>query len=285
METGWLQAVNLLFDLDIAKLVANQASIKDLRLGFELRDGGLSITPFSFRDVDGGFEATMQLLPQGDVYELGATVVANNVRIGTLGSEEQQRSRRPPLDGRVELRGAGRSVHEIMASANGRISLRQGTGKIPNRGARIFGDLILEVIRAFNPLRSQDKYRRLDCGIYEISIADGVAKIDEFAVQTDHLTTLATGKVNLATEEIDMGVRAKPREGLGVSIGGLTTSFVRIGGTLKSPDLVFDTKGAATTTGVAVATGGLSLLAKGLADRLTAAADICDPEKSQDKEN
>jgi len=283
LGSGWLQAANLDFNVSVDTLIANQASVSDLRVGLELKDGVLTVVPVSFRDVDGSFEATLQLVPQDGGYELATSLLAGNVRLGTLGSEDQEKAARPPLDGQVEFRGVGRSLHEIMASAHGRVSLRQGSGQIPNRNSRILGDLVLEVIRTLNPLRSKEKYRRLDCGIYEVTIEQGVAKLDEIAIQTDNLTTLASGQINLATEKIDVGVRAKPREGLGVSLAGLTTSFIKIGGTLNSPQLTLDTKGTATTTGVAVATGGISLIAKGLADRLSGAADLCAPKQEEKK--
>ena len=67
----------------------------------------------------------------------------------------------------------------------------------------------------------------------------------------------------------------KTREGLGLSVGDVANSFVKIGGTLKNPALGVDATGSVTTTGAAIATGGLSLLAKGLWDRVTAELDIC----------
>jgi hypothetical protein len=45
---------------------------------------------------------------------------------------------------------------------------------------------------------------------------------------------------------------------------------------LRSPSIAIDAMSSVTTTGAAVATGGLSLLARGLWDRLSAEADICE---------
>jgi len=284
LDATWLDAANVDVGLSVEHLIANQASISDLQLGIDLQDGILSVAPVSFRDQDGKLEGNLRLTPRDGSYELAANLVIENVRLGTLGPDDKDRAIRPPLDGSLELRGTGRSLHEIMASSSGQLSLRQGSGQILNRGTRIFGDLALEVIRTLNPLRSKSDYRQLDCGIYEVLIEDGVATIKEFAIQTDTLTTLASGQIMFDTENLDVTIRSKPREGIGVSIGGLTASFLKVGGTLKSPQLMLDAKGTATTTGIAVATGGFSLLAKGLADRLSASADICAPMKS-DQQN
>ena len=140
----------------------------------------------------------------------------------------------------------------------------------------------MELLRVLNPLSSEDSDRRFDCGIYNIDVIDGVATLENFAFQTKRMTTVASGTIAFQDERINIGVRAKPREGLGISLGGVANALIRIGGTLKSPRLIFDSKSAATTTGAAVATGGLSLLGRSLLDRLSGAADIC--EQSRDNE-
>jgi hypothetical protein len=93
------------------------------------------------------------------------------------------------------------------------------------------------------------------------------------------MTVLVFGDLDFNNEKLDLAIRAKPREGLGISIGGVVNSFLKLGGTLSKPKLQVDPKGTVVTGGVAVATGGLSLLAKGLFDRLSAQADICAQEK------
>lgn len=80
-----------------------------------------------------------------------------------------------------------------------------------------------------------------------------------------------------------MTLRTKTREGLGVSLGGVAHSFLKVGGTLSDASMGLDAAGSVTTTGTAVATGGLSVLANGLWDRVSAEADICShPQDSAD---
>jgi hypothetical protein len=81
---------------------------------------------------------------------------------------------------------------------------------------------------------------------------------------------------------LDLTLRSKPRKGFGISLGGVINSFLKLGGTLQEPALNIDPASSLTTTGAAVATGGLSLLARGLWDRLSAEADLCAP-RDEDK--
>ena len=89
---------------------------------------------------------------------------------------------------------------------------------------------------------------------------------------------VATGQVNLRNEKLDIAFRAKPREGIGISLGTVANQLLSLRGTLRSPSITIDVMSSVTTTGAAVATGGLSLLARGLWDRLSAEASICEEE-------
>jgi len=132
-------------------------------------------------------------------------------------------------------------------------------------------------------LRRTQKYKTVDCGIYELDVKDGMATIKTFAIQTDVMTVVANGTINLTNERLDINFRAKPREGIGISLGTVANQFLSLGGTLAQPKISIDAQRSVTTTGAAVATGGLSLLARGMWDRLSAEASIC--EKVDDNKN
>ena len=63
---------------------------------------------------------------------------------------------------------------------------------------------------------------------------------------------------------------------MGVSADMFVTPFVKLSGTLAQPTVGLNAKGALLEGGLAVATGGLSFLYKGLMDRATAEADQCE---------
>jgi len=201
----------------------------------------------------------------------------NDLRPGALAIEGLQRDAIPALDLEVQLSGEGTTLHEIMSSSNGNISGRQGAGQINMQAAGVlFSDLFTSILRTLNPLAETESVTTLECGVYEIDIVNGIATIEQMALQTERLTIVSSGNIDLSTEEIDLTLRTKTREGLGVSLGGVVNSFLKVGGTLSNPSLGVDAAGSVTTTGAAVATGGLSVLARGLWDRVSAEADICD---------
>ena len=55
-------------------------------------------------------------------------------------------------------------------------------------------------------------------------------------MQSKKVTITATGKVNLQTEDLTVDFNTRPREGIGVSPGMFTNPFIKLEGTLASPE-------------------------------------------------
>jgi hypothetical protein len=271
-----LNAANIDLELHAARLRTSALDVTDFQIGFRLWDGELRVDPIRMTEAEGSLSGRLGLLPGEDGYTFDTLIEADQLHLGFASTENQDLSTLPAVSGRIELRGAGNSLHQILASSNGQVAVRQGEGEVKEFFAAIlFKDVVLEALRTINPLRKDSKSRRLDCGIYQVSIAEGVATFDKVAMQTNQLLLLATGNIDFETEKLNINFRAKPREGLGVSLGTLANSFLGVRGTMRSPKVGLDAAGSVTTTGAAVATGGLSILARGLWDRLSSEKDIC----------
>jgi uncharacterized protein involved in outer membrane biogenesis len=281
IDTKLMQTADIDIDLQIDRLRTNTMDVSDFRVAARLLDGELAVDPIHMVEGAGRLDGKIRFAPIANGYEVEAELAADQLHLGLAANEAQERSTLPPLSGTIRFQGAGGSVREIMASADGRVSLRQGAGQVKEFVAAVlFSDVVLEALRTINPMRKKETSRKLDCGIYEIDIADGLANLERAAMQTDRLLIVATGNIDLATEKLNVNFRAKSREGLGVSLGSVANSFLGVRGTLGSPRITIDPKGTVTTTGAAVATGGLSLLARSMWDRLSAEKSICakDPD-------
>mgnify|MGYP001827316841 CR=1 FL=1 len=274
-------AADIDVDVQFARVKTNTLDVSDFRLGFKLDDGELRIDPVRMTERGGSLVGKMSLVPVDDNYAFDSWLEANQLHLGLPSTEDV--ATLPPVNGRIELQGIGNSLHGIMSAADGNVSLRQGAGEVEEFVAAVlFKDVVLEVLRKINPLRRKAGSKRLDCGIYDISVADGVATFDKVAMQTNQLLIVATGDIDLETERLNINFRAKPRQGLGFSLGTLANSFLGVRGTLQSPAITLDPAGSVTATGAAMATGGLSLLARGLWDRLSAEKSICEQPSTQD---
>ncbi len=284
LDAGWLEAANIDVGIKTDRLILGFGDVKDFRIGIKLWDGVLDIDPVSFRETEGNVVASLHLVPRDGVLDLDVAVNVENMHIGLLGSGDQERTTVPPVGGHFELSGTGRSLHEFMASSNGKLFVTQGEGRLKNMmTSRLFGDLVLEIVRTLNPMQTAEEFTTLQCAVYSINIENGLATIENLAIQTEKMAVIAKGNVNFDNEKLNLTMRAAPREGLGISIGGIANSFFKLGGTLQSPKLRIDPTASVTTAGAAMATAGLSIIAKGLWDRAKAQNDICkDLEKRGD---
>jgi len=207
---SWLDAANIDVDISVASIILADDHLEDLIFTVLLNEGALTVNPLSFRSGGGGLSGYFELRPNQGQHSLSFTASISNLRLGVLAVEGQGPQAIPPLDLEVRLAGTGTTIHEIMSSSNGGISGRQGAGQINLQAAGIlFSDLITSVLRTLNPLAETATIANLECGVYEIGITDGVAAIEQFALQTGRLTIVSSGDVDLSTEEIDLTLRTK----------------------------------------------------------------------------
>jgi len=286
LDRSWLTTVDLNAQAVVNEIVFADDLLRDANINITLANGSLSVQPFEFKLGGGGFSGGLTLRPDEDKHILDLTAQLTDFRIGALAGEAQKTETLPPLNLHIELSGRGDSIHDIMSGSSGRVSGTQSTGQINLQAAGfLFSDFVTSVLRALNPLAETESLTTLECGIYELRIDEGIATIETLAIQTDKLNVVSSGNIDLATEALDLSLRVKTREGLGLSLGGVVNSFLKIGGTLKSPAVGIDAAGSVTTAGAAVVTGGLSVLAKGLWDRVSAEVNMCSDLLASAEEN
>ncbi len=153
-----------------------------------------------------------------------------------------------------------------------------GEGVVPSGtlGRLFYGDFATEFLSTILPGSRDRKETRIVCGVLLADLRDGVVEANPgLVLQAGSVNLFATGKIDLGTEKIDLSFNSKPRKGLGISASSVVSPYFKIGGTLSSPRLSLDTTGAAVAGGAAAATGGLSIVFKGLFDRVFAAKDPC----------
>jgi hypothetical protein len=139
----------------------------------------------------------------------------------------------------------------------------------------VTADILLTLLTAFNPFAKEDAATELQCGVALVSIEDGLAILEPMVLQSDKMTMLGKGKIDFGTEKLSLDWVTKPRKGIGVSASMITNPYIKLGGTLSNPSVQLKGVQAVASTSVAVATLGLSVLAKGMLDRITAEKKVC----------
>lgn len=249
--------------------------LRDVETTILVEGGRLTLEGRARGSREGAISATVRLVPSGGAAALDLTVTAKNVRTGLGVSEAIDPAEEPPTSIEATLVAKGASARQMASGANGKVLVTQGPGKLKNGLAgMIGGDLIGELAGKLNPFAAQDPYTQLECTVARVDLVDGRAGIQPVLVQTQKVTIVASGSIDLGTEALTLGFDTRPRTGIGVSAGMFTNPFIELAGTLASPRLGVGAKGA-TAGAAAVATGGATVIAQGLADRVRGAEDLC----------
>ena len=166
----------------------------------------------------------------------------------------------------LKLNGQGRSTRPLLAGMSGSLIIDVRDSVMASQGFELLGaGLARALLDSINPQSAGRTH--VACGVAAFTVQSGVATADRgLALQTDKMNLLGSAVVQLSSEAIEAAAYPYPREGIGVSVGGLSR-LVRFEGTLTEPTVALADKAVARTTAsvtAAVATGGLTLLAEGL---------------------
>ena len=265
---------------NIGELKFDRATLKTLRISAQLDDGKLEINPFTAMMDGGKVAATLDLDVRPAIPQFAHTLSMEDVSMTPLvGIEAAKLVRGGHVSVSLEFKSEGASPAELAAHADGRLQLTIRDVEILNRSASLAaGDLLLNLFELLNPLARSEDHEFVECAVFNFPVHDGIAEAQTgIGISTTKLNILGGGTIDLGSENIDIGINPKPREGIGLNLAGFA-DFVRIGGTLSEPVPTTDAAGVATAglkVGAAIATGGLSLLAEGLLDRSQADIDVC----------
>ncbi len=277
IDFGWMQRANADVDITIGTLELPLKRFREVELGARLENGRLEVHRFSLvGQSEGRGSGTLVLEPVGDSYRLHTVLDIDAVRLDLQGVDSANAALEPPIDLEVRLDVVGRSPHGFASSANGSVQVVIGKGVLDSKILDLVtADFLLTLLTAFNPFAKEDATTELQCGVAQMIFEDGFATLEPMALQSDKMTMLGKGNIDLNTEKLNLQWVTKPRKGIGLSASMITNPYIKLGGTLSNPSVQLKGAEAVASTGVAVATLGLSLVAKGMLDRITAEKKVC----------
>jgi AsmA family/AsmA-like C-terminal region len=243
----------------------------DLRLAASLQGGTLTLQRLRLSSDRGAMELAGTLAHRGDLLQVAGSLRGTDLLLGQPADGEGL-AQLPRQDLKLDFRAQGRSWRELAASLDAKALLTGGPGRVRNIGLDLMlASVVDQLIGVLNPYRKAEPYTQIQCSAAALSAKDGVLRlVPGLAIRTDKLDVAALGTIDLRSERIDIGFKSTPREDIGLSAAGLVNPYVKVGGTLAQPQLVLDSTGALIFGTAAYATGGLSIVATTLFDRVSA---------------
>lgn len=183
------------------------------------------------------------------------------------------------FDAKIQIEGQGHSISEIMGASNGEVLFMFSGSKIKSKGLKLISDDFLHGILSFiNPLIKRKEFIDVECAVARLNLENGLVTSSQgLAMKTKNFTILGGGEIDLKEEKMKLLISSKARKGLGINTNTVA-KMINLGGTLKQPKVESNTGGFLQTgaaVGAAILSGGISLLAQGLYDKIKANSDVC----------
>jgi hypothetical protein len=271
-----MKEFGLSIDIGIGELQRDALYMRDIELQVLMHDGIFDMPVAGFRARSGAVAAKVRIAP-GENNE-GVASIELVTREFALGMTELNQDLAMTGDIDIKLESTGSDLRSLFGNANGVFYLHSRGGRFASNKSMhaLYGDMLDEILSTINPFRKTDPYTTFTCIIVPLDIVNGVlTSVPNMLISTDKVHMALTSVVDLKSEGIAMNVRTTPRKGISISAGELINPYIKIIGTLAAPRLAVDEKGLLVTGGAAVATAGLSLLARAAWDRMTRSSDRC----------
>lgn len=233
-----------------SRIEGRNQPLDSMQAKLDIVDGKVAVHPVSFSIGRGDIKATVDLAPASDQALAAKTVIDfQRVDLGKLLHATGVAEGSGAITGRASIEGTGRSVAEILGRGNGGVRLFMGPGGdissfIVSISGLQFGNALLSALGI--PRRE-----RLMCMATDWGLAGGMASIRTMVLDTDASRIGVTGRVNLASEAIDLDLRTESKH---FSIGTLPTD-IHVGGSLGAPAIMPDALPLAARGGAAAALG------------------------------
>jgi len=263
--------------INIDELISVRSYLKNLSIDAELKSGTLDVRHLKAETKKGAMNAKFSLTPNSNGAKIVATGTANNLVLVAGELDETLRKNHPGQDVDLHLTGEGENLRDIAGSLNGFIWLRGGERQVAAAQlGLLFGDFLTQVIETVNPFAQKDPYQTLECDRVFFEATDGILQTSPaILLRSDKINIRSVGALSLKTEKIDFSIETTPRKGIGLSASDLVNPFIKIGGTMASPGLIPNATGTLIEGGAAVATMGISIVAKSMYKRWLSPRNPC----------
>jgi hypothetical protein len=243
---------------EIGRLLLPRLQAENLRLDLAVADGRLRVAPLRMDTAGGSLEGELGLRDQKR-----GLAVTSKMDITGMDIKELLAMAGPKdflqgdLEAHLDLAARGKSVAGLMSAMDGEAAVIVGEGRLDSAYLNKVGGDVLGTLRQYiDPEKRTEEYTKLNCMTTAFDISKGVATSRVFLMDTKWMQIIAKGNVDLGTEKLDFSFDPSPKEGLdtgvlgkiGLSLSELSKPF-KLSGTLGSPSVTLDMKGAALTAG------------------------------------
>ena len=264
--------------LKIQTVDSNALKLRNVDIAVVSQNSHLQISPMVLSFAGSRLTGHVDLNAKSETAALSTKMQVNGFKLAKVDALKDVISG-GNTDVYIDAKGKGKTVRQLMAGLDSKVIIKVAESQIEDGTLDLIGaDFITELVNLLNPFIKGQKGTELACAVVNFNIKNGIATTDKgIAVRKGKMIIFGDGTINLKNEKSDIGTTPEARTGIGMNMTNLV-GLVRVGGTLAAPSALVDNTGvleAGLSTGAAVATGGLLVVAEVLIDRVTADKNPC----------
>lgn len=234
------------FDADLKWTVrvirSRRVPISNVDLTLDLDRGRLALSPLTFAMSRGNVASDVifdtRQRPSAVDYDIRLATTPLGRLLAGWGVAEAGTS--GAVRGRIQMKGRGDTIHESLASANGRIAFVLPAGTLWTRNAELAElDIGTFVEKMFAGGLKEPV--RINCGLLGFTVRRGVAAADPVLIDTTKNVVTGRGGFSFRTEGVDVAFRADSKKVSlfsGQSPVGIRGTFAQPGLAVLSPELL-----------------------------------------------
>ncbi|MBA2410313.1 MAG: AsmA family protein [Gammaproteobacteria bacterium] len=192
------------------KRVETGLPIDDLRIQAKLDDGRLALLPLDFGVGGGTVKSRLRLDGSARPVEAAMKTEISRVNLKELlhGSGFAQKSV-GNIGGRADLRAAGDSIADLMATLDGQLSLIMSGGQFDSLLVELGG---LDAAQAIGDLLGDVEAVPIRCAFTDLQARDGQVNFESFTIDTVDTLFSGDGDIDLDEERIKFVVAPHPKD-------------------------------------------------------------------------
>lgn len=233
------------FDADVTYSVkrvrAERVPISDIALTLKLDRSLLSLSPLTF-DMSGGhvtsdIEINARGAPVRTTYDIRLAPTPMGTLLARWGVEQSGTT--GTLKGRIQMTGLGDTLHDSLATSNGRIAVILPAGTMWARNIQLSElDVGTFATKMFSG-KLKDPVQ-INCGLIAFTVRNGIAAADPILIDTKKNVMIGRGGFSFRNESMDIAFRADSKKislFSGQSPIGINGYFARPAMSVISPEL------------------------------------------------
>lgn len=279
IPTDWFDYFSANADLTIREFVGLPRPVFNVQGVLITGADGLRINNLSAENQRGGGASLRGSLVKGSdaIPQLEVAIEGFDLVMGIPKAPSEEIDSLPSYEFKTKISGAGSTTGELATDLEGYLSAVMGSGKVLNAGFdRWTNSVVLELSQVLNPLQDQRDVTKINCAAAFVTIESGtlVGK-PAIVLDTPDVKISSNITLDLASERIKAKFKTVPQKGLGFSVSSVFNPYVEVTGTLAKPQITVDPANTVVGGSLAVITGGLSILAQNVVDRMKTSGNVC----------